>query len=358
LPSASKSKRPFEKVSALRIAGVLCAAALLAVNPQLWFLSVGLAGVSLFWGRKVEKTPVRSKLPEVENRWVTEVLEWQKRSGVDDFLQQRQQLQAAKEEYLSLDQQKKRELDNYKSQRRQRQLHAFLDNFEIRNSKVRGIGPAKQAALASFGVDTAADITTAKVLAVPGIGNAVAQDMLKWKAACESKFVYSNVPNQIDTQELAKISARFAAKAAALRRTISSGPANLSALAQRVRTAISIEDPAVGRIGAERDALIQALKKQGEAPPAGIDWDARASGPSSGWTSGSGSSRVGTNSKATTAPAPWVPIYRSASGSAATQPCPRCGAMMVRRIARRGRSPGSSFWGCSRYPTCRGTRNI
>lgn len=34
--------------------------------------------------------------------------------------------------------------------------------------------------------------------------------------------------------------------------------------------------------------------------------------------------------------------------------CPRCGAAMVRRTNRRD---GSSFWGCSRFPSCRGARS-
>jgi len=41
----------------------------------------------------------------------------------------------------------------------------------------------------------------------------------------------------------------------------------------------------------------------------------------------------------------------------ATDPtCPKCGAEMVRRTARRGTNAGSTFWGCSSYPQCRGTR--
>ena len=35
--------------------------------------------------------------------------------------------------------------------------------------------------------------------------------------------------------------------------------------------------------------------------------------------------------------------------------CPICGAAMVKRVARRRPSAGGSFWGCSRFPTCRGT---
>lgn len=36
--------------------------------------------------------------------------------------------------------------------------------------------------------------------------------------------------------------------------------------------------------------------------------------------------------------------------------CPRCGASMVRRTARRGASAGGDFWGCTKFPACRGTR--
>jgi ssDNA-binding Zn-finger/Zn-ribbon topoisomerase 1 len=38
--------------------------------------------------------------------------------------------------------------------------------------------------------------------------------------------------------------------------------------------------------------------------------------------------------------------------------CPDCGATMVRRVAGRGVRVGKPFWGCSRYPTCYGNRNI
>ena len=36
--------------------------------------------------------------------------------------------------------------------------------------------------------------------------------------------------------------------------------------------------------------------------------------------------------------------------------CPQCGAIMVLRTAKKGTNAGSNFWGCSNYPSCRGTR--
>jgi four helix bundle suffix protein len=35
-------------------------------------------------------------------------------------------------------------------------------------------------------------------------------------------------------------------------------------------------------------------------------------------------------------------------------PCPRCGALMVLRTSKSGKDPGSRFWGCSKYPECKG----
>jgi len=49
------------------------------------------------------------------------------------------------------------------------------------------------------------------------------------------------------------------------------------------------------------------------------------------------------------------------SGRDAVSPaplCPQCNAAMVLRKARKGKNAGNEFWGCSKYPNCRGTRQI
>ena len=42
--------------------------------------------------------------------------------------------------------------------------------------------------------------------------------------------------------------------------------------------------------------------------------------------------------------------------SAGPPACPKCSQPMILRTARRGATSGSQFWGCPRYPACRGTR--
>lgn len=49
------------------------------------------------------------------------------------------------------------------------------------------------------------------------------------------------------------------------------------------------------------------------------------------------------------------PTLAPLADAAKTPECPRCGAVMVRRKNRRD---ASEFWGCSRYPACRGLRAL
>lgn len=52
--------------------------------------------------------------------------------------------------------------------------------------------------------------------------------------------------------------------------------------------------------------------------------------------------------------------YRAVESAAKVQQdtekksCPKCGSDMVKRIAKRGANTGNMFFGCSRYPDCRG----
>ena len=38
--------------------------------------------------------------------------------------------------------------------------------------------------------------------------------------------------------------------------------------------------------------------------------------------------------------------------------CPKCGERMIKRVARKGKNPGGEFWGCPRFPKCRGVRQL
>ena len=48
-----------------------------------------------------------------------------------------------------------------------------------------------------------------------------------------------------------------------------------------------------------------------------------------------------------------------AQPKAAIEPiCPQCGSGMVKRTARKGGNAGGEFWGCSKFPACKGVRQL
>ena len=53
-----------------------------------------------------------------------------------------------------------------------------------------------------------------------------------------------------------------------------------------------------------------------------------------------------------------VSSMQVAPAPAAVVACPVCGSAMVKRTASKGANAGLPFWGCSKYPGCRGTRAV
>jgi restriction system protein len=54
---------------------------------------------------------------------------------------------------------------------------------------------------------------------------------------------------------------------------------------------------------------------------------------------------------------PEAPVNSNSQATDAKSPaCPICNSPMARRTAKKGPNAGSDFWGCTRFPACRGTR--
>ena len=47
-----------------------------------------------------------------------------------------------------------------------------------------------------------------------------------------------------------------------------------------------------------------------------------------------------------------------ATAAGASPMCPQCGTAMIQRTAKKGQFAGQQFWGCGRYPKCKGILKI
>ncbi|WP_306142629.1 helix-hairpin-helix domain-containing protein [Roseibium sp. MMSF_3412] len=316
-----------------------------------WFLWIGLAiwGWVTFSDREVESSPFYQAFKDADGRVQRELDGFVQRNGMTEVLRVYSNLDAAISTYKGHDDAFAREIMVLKSNRESRQRQAYLDKFSIRRANISGIGPAKTATLISFGIETAADVHRSAVLRVPGFGDVMTSKLVSWRRGHESRFKYDRTPNAQDVADERALRGRFTAEKAKLESTIRNGLATLrsaktrlDALPAKARSDRSLTDALTARAQAEQD-----LRDLGVSVP--------ASNVALTLTQASRSVPQPPNPPRANTPTPQSPRVTVLSGKPS---CPRCGASMIRRKARRGRNAGGQFWGCSRYPHCKGTRNI
>ncbi|WP_368859810.1 helix-hairpin-helix domain-containing protein, partial [Escherichia coli] len=100
------------------------------------------------------------------------------------------------------------------------------EGFFIDAASIPGVGPARKAALRSFGIETAADVTRRGVKQVKGFGDHLTQAVIDWKASCERRFVFR--PNEAVTPaERQAVMAKMAAKRHRLESALTVGATEL-----------------------------------------------------------------------------------------------------------------------------------
>lgn len=340
-PSASSAKRSkLAEFNSPIIGGFAILA--LVLLPQLFFIWGGI----IWWAfsksnssSAANASPFIKNYQDIDRRWHHEIENWHQRIGFKAFQDLKKELIEAKDAYKTASLEEQKQIQKYKNDRMERQLNSYLDAFDISRAKIKGIGAAKQATLASYGVTTASDISKHRLLSVPGFGEITSQPLLVWRDSLVKKFVYQSSDNEIDRQEIAKIKYATQMKLSQLRKKLSSGVVNLSSINQRIRTAIINVDPVMNALNKQKEQLKTDILFLGGSIPTYTP-------PSSYSTSSRG---VSLNNNYTNT--------RNLPTSSRSSTCPRCGSSMVKRLARRGRNAGNYFWGCSRYPRCKGTRS-
>lgn len=340
LQEAKNAKRSHSFTALLMMAGAV--AGLVFATP-IWFIWLGLAGwgFARFGDRNVSEKPFLDRFEKADSKVQAELDAFMRRSNLAEIVQVRADLDAEIATYKRIDDDLAQELRNFRSNREARQRAAYLDQFQLRRASISGIGPAKTATLISFGIETAADVGWSAVRAVPGFGEVMTQKLVNWRKVHEARFRYNPAPNAQDVNDERALRSKYATQKANLEASIRGGlttlrnaKPRLDALPSRVRG-----DTALVQALEERARAAQDLRLLGASvPPSKVTLKATAT------------PRPVPPPVTPVLPASPMPAPRPTGGS---PHCPTCGASMRRRSGRRG-----PFWGCSRYPACRGTRNI
>jgi DNA-binding helix-hairpin-helix protein with protein kinase domain len=145
------------------------------------------------------------------------------------FYEKKKDLVILRDEYQSLPELEKEELNDLHLTAEKRQKHQFLDSIFIDAATIPGVGPAKKAALLSYGIETAADVTWDKVFAVCGFGEALTKTIVDWKKSCEIKFVF-NSKNTVTEYDKNTVRAKFAARKQTIENILRRGASELRSI--------------------------------------------------------------------------------------------------------------------------------
>ena len=194
------------------------------------FAFVGGTGRIHTLKKDIEKkaADARTRWRNIENNWATD-------RGSKDFSDQLQQLQDLRSQYDALVQKRLQALQQLEANKYRIQLHAHLDACRISYARIRGIGDARKATLQSYGIETAADITDQRVLAVPGFGPVAMNNLKNWRNQQERRFRFD--PNKgVDQAAKNAVERQILAEKIDLERKLNEGLSKLTVSSHHILT--------------------------------------------------------------------------------------------------------------------------
>jgi DNA-binding helix-hairpin-helix protein with protein kinase domain len=154
-----------------RFVAVGIAIAIFAAAPGAWILAVlalwvglTLAGGAGASERAAEATKRRTALRDAQCVYDQLVERARNEAGPAGFLARRAELGKLRDELQELPKVEKQEIDKLHMSAHERQKQKFLDTCFIDRANIAGLGPSRKAALRSFGIETAADVTRSRVM--------------------------------------------------------------------------------------------------------------------------------------------------------------------------------------------------
>lgn len=205
--------------------------------PLVIFFAV-IFGVALFLSNddtSYERNQRQRTLNSVREEFTRVDAIWKHEAGDGQFKEKISELVRAKTSYEKLPSQFDHDKNILKQNLRKDQLKSFLSKKFISNNHIPHIGPARQSTLASFGIETAADVSWNAVINIKGFGRSYTSSLIDWRESIERQFKFDPTKG-IDPDDLNKLNKKYSQKQAHLRKVLLSGPEQLMAIKQNALT--------------------------------------------------------------------------------------------------------------------------
>ena len=218
-----------------KIIAVVIVIGWIALWPAGFLLALIVGGVLFFSGPDdSEERRMRREAVNVARQRMTSILNrWKLEAGDGQFQKSIKELSNLRAEHEGLANQLSQDKQKLQQNLRNAQLQKFLDKFFLEDHDIPGVGPSRKATLASFGIETAADVNWNKVMNLKGFGPKLTREIVDWRNSLEQRFVFDSTKG-IDPADIAAMNQRYAQKRKQIEGSLLAGPERLSQIRSQI----------------------------------------------------------------------------------------------------------------------------
>src|SRR5260221_2690690 len=237
LPSGSlKTFRKFLSI-AFVCAGLAACSALAKDGGLIWALvSFGLAFAAWPKVSSERRATVERAYSAARADWEAALSRWKREAAREYFTEKLRALEKARMELADLPKERRRRLAKLEGEREMRQRQRYLDRYRIDRAKIKGIGSGRTAMLASYGIETAADVDRVKIMQIPSFGEALSAELVGWRRLHERNFRF-NPTEPVDRRDIDTMDPELAAERQKLLSRLQRGHTVLRRLSQEINPA-------------------------------------------------------------------------------------------------------------------------
>jgi hypothetical protein len=158
-----------------------------------------------------ELKKLRQDRSQANSSWRIVQDAWTRQAGNSQYLEIKKGAEDLIRALADLPNEERRGIQLLEQKKKEAQLNRHLDRFLIAHARIRKIGSGRKATLASFGIETAADIDRLKISSIQGFGPSLISELMAWRQIQVNKFVFN--PNEpINPGDLSALKSKIAAR--------------------------------------------------------------------------------------------------------------------------------------------------
>ncbi|QRM34831.1 hypothetical protein [Microvirga sp. VF16] len=209
-----------------------------AIHPM-WFIGAGILAFFVTHGlfdTEDDEAAIRRRLERGKLKWEAAEAEWTLRASSEEFSRQKTLLQELRDSWDQLPALRNRRHEELKDNHWALQRNRYLDGYRIAEARIEALTTERQIFLASYGIETAADIDIKRFHAIPGLSNRLLESLLAWRTSIERDFIYApTLP--IDPADTARVDQELRTEKRRLESQMRSGLASLKHVRNEIEAA-------------------------------------------------------------------------------------------------------------------------